>query len=102
MCRHRLITVSNELGEPRFATFKGTMAPEKRADHLETGNIGVDPPKIGAKAAARKCSKLFQPVRAVNVKSSPARMKKKLRQICQETRRGKPVIRPLRKWNYFE
>ena len=60
-----LITVSNELGEPRFATFKGTMASKKKEPIIwKPADIGVDPAKIGAKGSRTKMRKLFQPVRA--------------------------------------
>jgi electron transfer flavoprotein beta subunit len=59
-----LITVSNELGEVRFATFKGTMASKKKEPIIwKPVDIGVDPAKIGAKGRRTKTVKLFQPVR---------------------------------------
>ena len=59
-----LITVSNELGEVRFATFKGTMASKKKEPVIwKPADIGVDPAKIGAKGRRIKTVKLFQPVR---------------------------------------
>ena len=59
-----LITVSNELGEVRFATFKGTMASKKKEPIIwKPADIGVDPAKIGAKGRRTKTVKLFQPVR---------------------------------------
>ena len=59
-----LITVSNELGEPRFATFKGTMASKRKEPIVwKPADIGVDPAKIGAAGRRTKSRKLFQPVR---------------------------------------
>jgi electron transfer flavoprotein beta subunit len=59
-----LITVSNELGEVRFATFKGTMASKKKEPVIwKPADIGVDPTKIGAAGRRTKTNKLFQPVR---------------------------------------
>jgi electron transfer flavoprotein beta subunit len=59
-----LITVSNELGEVRFATFKGTMASKKKEPVIwKPADIGVDPAKLGAAGRRIKARKLFQPVR---------------------------------------
>lgn len=59
-----LITVSNELGEPRYATLKGIMAAAKKQPIVwKPKDIGVDPSKIGAKGRQTKLLKLFQPVK---------------------------------------
>jgi electron transfer flavoprotein beta subunit len=59
-----LITVSNELGEVRFATFKGTMASKKKEPIVwKPADIGVEAGKIGAAGRRTKTIKLFQPVR---------------------------------------
>jgi electron transfer flavoprotein beta subunit len=59
-----LITVSNELGEVRFATFKGTMASKKKEPIIwKPADIGAEPSKIGAAGRRVKTRKLFQPVR---------------------------------------
>ena len=59
-----LITVSNELGEPRYATFKGTMASKKKEPIVwKPADIGVDQAKIGAAGRRTKMTKLFQPMR---------------------------------------
>ena len=59
-----LITVSNELGEVRFATFKGTMASKRKEPIVwKPADVGVDPAKIGAAGRRTKTRKLFQPVR---------------------------------------
>ena len=59
-----LVTVSNELGEPRYATLKGIMAASKKQPTIwKPQDIGVDPAEIGAKGRHTKLVKLFQPVR---------------------------------------
>jgi electron transfer flavoprotein beta subunit len=59
-----LITVSNELGEPRYATLKGIMAAAKKQPTVwKPADIGVNPAQIGAAGRKTKLLKLFQPVR---------------------------------------
>jgi len=59
-----LITVTNELGEPRYATLKGIMAAGKKQPIVwKPADIGVEPGKIGAAGQRTKLLKLFQPVR---------------------------------------
>jgi electron transfer flavoprotein beta subunit len=59
-----LITVSNELGEPRYATLKGIMAAAKKQPTIwKPADIGVDASQIGAAGRKAKILKLFQPVR---------------------------------------
>jgi electron transfer flavoprotein beta subunit len=59
-----LITVSNELGEPRYATIKGIMAAKKKEPTIwKPADIGVEPSQIGADGRRSKLLKLFQPVR---------------------------------------
>ena len=59
-----LITVSNELGEPRYATLKGIMAAAKKQPTVwKPADIGVDASQIGAAGRKIKLLKLFQPVR---------------------------------------
>jgi electron transfer flavoprotein beta subunit len=59
-----LITVSNELGEPRYATIKGIMSAKRKEPVIwKPGDIGVEPGKIGAGGRRSKMLKLFQPVR---------------------------------------
>jgi len=59
-----LITVSNELGEPRYATIKGIMAAKRKEPIIwKPADIGVEPSKIGASGRRTKMLKLFQPVR---------------------------------------
>ncbi|TET26737.1 MAG: electron transfer flavoprotein subunit beta/FixA family protein [Dehalococcoidia bacterium] len=57
-----LITVSNELGEPRYPTIKGIMAAKKIEPTVwKPADIGVDPSQIGAAGRRAKLLKLFQP-----------------------------------------
>ena len=59
-----LITVSNELGEPRYATLKGIMAAAKKQPTIwKPADIGADAAKIGVAGRRIKLVKLFQPVR---------------------------------------
>ena len=59
-----LITVSNELGEPRYATLKGIMAAAKKQPIIwKPQDIEVEPSQIGAGGRQTKLLKLFQQVR---------------------------------------
>jgi electron transfer flavoprotein beta subunit len=59
-----LITVSNELGEARYATLKGIMAAAKKQPTIwKPADIGLDPAEIGETGRKTKLLKLFQPVR---------------------------------------
>ena len=59
-----LITVSNELGEARYATLKGIMAAAKKQPTIwKPSDIDVDPSQVGAAGRRAKLIKLFQPVR---------------------------------------
>jgi len=59
-----LITVSNELGEPRYATLKGIMAAGKKQPVVwKPADIGIEPSQIGASGRRAQLTKLFQPVR---------------------------------------
>lgn len=59
-----LITVSNELGEPRYATIKGIMAAKRKEPIVwKPADVGVEASQIGAAGRRTKMLKLFQPVR---------------------------------------
>jgi len=59
-----LITVSNELGEARYATLKGIMAAAKKQPTIwKPADIGVDVGQIGMAGRKNKLLKLFQPVK---------------------------------------
>lgn len=59
-----LITVSNELGEPRYATLKGIMAAAKKQPTVwKPADLGLAPSQIGASGRRSKLLKLFQPVK---------------------------------------
>jgi len=59
-----LITVSNEIGEPRYPTIKGIMAAKKMEPVIwKPADIEGDVSQIGAAGRRTKLFKLFQPVR---------------------------------------
>ena len=59
-----LITVSNELGEPRYPKITGIMAAKKKEPIIwKSADIGVDVSQIGTAGRRTKLLKLFQPVR---------------------------------------
>jgi len=59
-----VVTVSNEIGEPRYPTIKGIMAA-KKTEPITWGptDIGVEPSQLGISGRHTKILKLFQPVR---------------------------------------
>jgi electron transfer flavoprotein beta subunit len=58
-----VITVSNEIGEPRYPTIKGIMAAKKIVPVVwKPADIGVETSRIGAAGRRAKTFKLFQPV----------------------------------------
>ncbi|MFC1970981.1 electron transfer flavoprotein subunit beta/FixA family protein [Chloroflexota bacterium] len=58
-----VITVSNEIGEPRYPTIKGIMAAKKIEPIIwKPEDIEVEPSQIGATGQRAKTAKLFQPV----------------------------------------
>jgi electron transfer flavoprotein beta subunit len=59
-----LITVSNEIGQPRYPTMKGIMAAKRKEPVVwKPADIGADPAKLGAAGRKAKLVKLFQPQR---------------------------------------
>ena len=59
-----LITVSSEIGEPRYPTIKGIMAAKKKEPVIwKPADIGVEPSQVGAAGRRSQLLKLFQPVR---------------------------------------
>ena len=59
-----LITVSSELGEPRYPTIKGIMAAKRKEPIIwKPADIGVDLSQVGASGRRIKILKLFQPIR---------------------------------------
>lgn len=59
-----LITVSNELGEPRYATMKGIMSAKKKpVTTWKPQDIGVSPAEIGKQGRQTELVKLYQPVK---------------------------------------
>ena len=58
-----VITVSNELGEPRYPTIKGIMAAKKIEPVVwKPADIGVESAQVGAAGQRTKMLRLFQPV----------------------------------------
>ena len=59
-----LITVSNEIGQPRYPTMKGIMAAKKKEPVTwKPADIGADSTRLGAAGRRAKLVKLFQPVK---------------------------------------
>ncbi len=59
-----LITVSNEIGEPRYPTIKGIMAAKRKEPIVwKPADIGVEAAKIGVAGQRAKMAKLYQPVK---------------------------------------
>ncbi len=58
-----VITVSNEVGEPRYPTIKGIMAAKKIEPIVwKPADIGIEPSQLGAAGRRVKILRLFQPV----------------------------------------
>jgi electron transfer flavoprotein beta subunit len=63
-----LITVSNEIGTPRYPTMKGIMAAKRKEPIVwKPADIGADPARLGVAGRRAKLVKLFQPVRESKV-----------------------------------
>ncbi len=59
-----VMTISNELGEPRYPTIKGIMAAKKTEPVIwGPADIGVETSQVGEAGRQAKMLKLFQPVR---------------------------------------
>jgi electron transfer flavoprotein beta subunit len=86
-----LITVSNELGEPRYATLKGIMAAAKKQPTIwKPADIGVESAQTGAGGRKAQIAKLFQPVREGHCElieaDSPAEAGSKLAEKLRESK----------------
>jgi len=58
-----VVTVSNEIGEPRYPTIKGIMAAKKKDPVVwKPADIGIDVSQVGAAGRRIKLNRLFQPV----------------------------------------
>jgi electron transfer flavoprotein beta subunit len=58
-----LITISNEIGEPRYPTIKGIMAAKKKEPLIwKPSDLGLDNSKIGVTGRRAKLGRLYQPV----------------------------------------
>ena len=59
-----LITVTNELGEPRYPTIKGIMGARKKEPIIwKPSDIGLTSQQIGAAGRRNKIARMFQPVK---------------------------------------
>ena len=59
-----VLTISNEIGEPRYPTIKGIMAAKKKEPVVwKPADIGLEADQAGAAGQLSKMLKLFQPVR---------------------------------------
>jgi len=59
-----VLTISNEIGEPRYPNIKGIMAAKRKEPTVwKPADIGVEPSQVGAAGRRSKILKLFQPVR---------------------------------------
>jgi electron transfer flavoprotein beta subunit len=57
-----VITVSNEIGEPRYPTIKGIMAVKKIEPVVwKPADIGVEPSRVGSAGRRARMVRLFQP-----------------------------------------
>jgi electron transfer flavoprotein beta subunit len=62
-----VVTVSNELGEPRYANIKGVMAAKKKEPVIwKPADIGIGPDELGKSGRRTKLVRLFQPVHEAN------------------------------------
>jgi electron transfer flavoprotein beta subunit len=58
-----VVTVSNEIGEPRYPTIKGIMAAKKKEPVVwKPADIGMEVSQVGAAGRKARVSRLFQPV----------------------------------------
>jgi electron transfer flavoprotein beta subunit len=58
-----VVTVSNEVGEPRYPTIKGIMAAKKVEPVVwKPGDIGTEASQLGEAGAGAKLQRLYQPV----------------------------------------
>ena len=58
-----VITVSNEIGEPRYPTIKGIMTAKKIEPVVwKPDDMGIDSSRVGAAGQRTRLNKLFQPV----------------------------------------
>jgi electron transfer flavoprotein beta subunit len=85
-----VITVSNELGEARYATIKGIMAAKRKEPTVwKPADIDVEPSQVGTAGRRGKLLKLFQPVRegeceiigGENAEEAAANLASKLREV---------------------
>jgi electron transfer flavoprotein beta subunit len=57
-----VVSVSNEIGEPRYPTIRGIMAARKKEPIVwKSTDIGVEPSRVGAAGRRSRLVRLFQP-----------------------------------------
>lgn len=63
-----LVTVSNELGEPRYPTLRGIMAAGRKTPTIwKAVDIGAEPAKLGAQGRLVRETKMFVPEKAKQI-----------------------------------
>lgn len=59
-----LVTISNEIGEPRYPTIRGIMAAKKKQPTVwKPADIGIEPSQVGGAGRRSRLVKLFKPLR---------------------------------------
>lgn len=86
-----LITVSNELGEPRYPTLRGIMAARPKQPIMwNAKDLGIDPARVGAAGARTKLLRLFAPEKVSKCEivagDTPADAGKKLALMLREAK----------------
>jgi electron transfer flavoprotein beta subunit len=67
-----VVTVSNEIGEPRYPTIRGIMAAKKKEPVIwKPADIGIQPSEVGAAGRRSQLVNLFRPVHEVNCQMIP-------------------------------
>jgi electron transfer flavoprotein beta subunit len=84
-----LVTVSNELGEPRYPKLQQIMqAARKQVDVWSAGDLGLDASQVGAGAVRLNLERLYQPVSEVECEviegETPEETAQKLAQRLRE------------------
>jgi electron transfer flavoprotein beta subunit len=86
-----LVTVSNELGEPRYPQLRQIMAAaRKEVSVWSAGDIGLDGSKVGASGSLLNVERLYVPVRESQCEfvegESPEETAQKLAQKLREAK----------------
>ncbi len=86
-----VVTVSNELGKPRYPSLRGTMAARtKQPTQWNARDLAIDPSKVGVAGARTKLLRLFAPERVsqceIVAADTPADAGKKLALMLREAK----------------